>query len=87
MKNLTICDNLANIKDTYNRILKRTKHAGRSDDVVELQDMISDIVSMTDDIVRDAEDMRDGAVKMEERLRQYKMAIEGLGFERVKKNS
>ena len=81
-----VCNHFTNIKRRYDEAYRRAKGSGRCEDLVELQDTVSDLLSIIDSIYEDAEAMRDGAQCMEDRLGQYRRAIECLGFERIKKN-
>ena len=81
-----ICDRFRTIRKRYDEAYKRSKGSGRCEDPVELQDTVSDLMDIIETMYGEAEGMRDSAQKMEDRLGQYRRAIECLGFERVKKN-
>ena len=81
-----ICDHFTTIRKRYDEAYKRSMGSGRCEDPVELQDTVSDLLTIIETMYSEAESMRDKAQKMEDRLGQYRRAIENLGFQRVKAN-
>jgi hypothetical protein len=79
----TICDNYKEIQALTASLKCLAKNSGQIKDVVNLQDIIGDMLTISDLILSKSEQMRNNGIKMEERLREYRKAIEGLGFKKI----
>lgn len=77
---ITICDTFKDIQQKYNDLKVLAKGGKHIKEFHKLQDHVSDMMNIMESIVTDAESMRDSSIKMEERLREYRKAIEALGF-------
>lgn len=74
--------------DYIRRVIRDAEKAYKysdNEEVKELLDILSDIDSEIDDIADEVLDAKESGQKMEDRLREYREAIEGLGF--VRNNS
>lgn len=78
-----VCQHYSNVQQYFKEIIQLVKNSGKQYDPNVLQDTILDILSKTDKMMEECEKMRDGAQKMENRLRDYRIAIERLGFKRI----
>lgn len=76
----TICDNYKEIQALTKSLKCLSNNSGQIKDVSKLQDIIGDMLTISEVILKTSEQMRDSGIKMEERLREYRKAIEGLGF-------
>lgn len=84
MKPYTICGHFHRIEYLVDEIYTRAKTTGQDTNPAILQDVITDILNYVQDIKNTAEDMRDCGQRMEDRLRDYRNAIQALGYTRNK---
>jgi hypothetical protein len=79
-KSVTLCDYHSDIYKAASEILRI-----RDKDYEDINDLLSKVQDLADDIYCAVEVCTEMGNKMEDRMREYREAIEGLGFQRVKR--
>ena len=78
-----ICDIHDEIKDKAKEIWRIARAIQNSDDPEMMVDLANDIEGLANDIECDALDALSAGQSMEARLKEYRNAIENLGFRRI----